>query len=162
MTPLTRCKRIKPRPSRHLRVALLLRTFSLLVVLAGLAAVQIHLRFRTGDLRIETRKLQESRDKLSNMRVGLVSEVERLKCYNLKFREASQELGLRECHPDSSSRVVVSASVIEKWSGWSAEPADEPQEEQDSSIRKAAELGERVLSWSTPSMAREPRVRKKN
>ncbi len=161
MTPLTRCKRIKPRPSRHLRVALLLRTFSLLVVIAGLAAAQIHLRFRTGDLRIETRKLQESRNKLSGIRVGLVSEVERLKSYNPKFREASQEMGLRECHPDSSSRVVVSAHVVEKWSGWSAEPADEPQEE-DSSIRRMAELGERVLSLSTPSMARESRIRKKN
>jgi hypothetical protein len=143
-------------------VALLVRTFSLLVVLGGLAAVQIHLRFRTGDMRIETRKLQESRNKLSNVRVGLVSDVERLKSYNPKFREyAAQELGLRECHPDSSSRVVVSANVVEKWSGWSAEPAAQLQEE-DSPIRRVAELGDQVWSWSTPSMAREPHGRKKN
>jgi hypothetical protein len=88
--------------------------------------------------------------------------VERLKSYNLEFLEhASQEFGLRECHPDSSSRVVVSAHVLEKWAGWSAEPVVEPPEEV-SSIRLAAELGERVLSWSTPSMAREPRGRKKD
>jgi len=135
---------------------LLARVVLLLAVLGGLGLAQIHLKFRTRDLQIETRKLQQARADLENRKIALVSRVERLKRCDEAFRDyARSELGLRECPPDRISKAFVSAEALARWRHLAravqrpSAPVDQPP------VRVLAELGQRMMSLSTPLMARD-------
>jgi len=155
MTALTRCRQSR-NSERLLRPMLTIRVLLLLAVVGALAAAQVHLRFRTRDLQIETRKLQVDRAKLLNQRAALVSSVESLKRYDEDFRlYAVGQLGLQESATSRSDRTTVDPEVAERWERL-AQIAERPEPTPESKLRMMAELGERMLSWSTPLMARDP------
>lgn len=94
----------------------LLRVLSLFFLVALLATGQIYLRFLSQDLQIETRKLQKRQMELVNLRKSLVSEVERLKCYDAIRAYASNKLGMEECSASQNRQTRLSAESVVKWS----------------------------------------------
>jgi hypothetical protein len=155
MTALARCRHNR-NGEMLLRPMLTIRVLLLLAVVGALAAAQVHLRFRTRDLQIETRKLQKHRADLLNQRAALVSSVEALKRYDEDFRlYAVGRLGLQESSPSRTHRADIDPEVLERWERL-AQIAERPEPTPESKLRMMAELGERMLSWSTPLMARDP------
>jgi cell division protein FtsL len=154
MTPLSRCDLLS-RSRVFLRAKALFCLVSLLLVTVGLALVQVHLRFLTRDLQIETGKQQRVREELHNQKKLLVAEVERLKHYETIRDYAETKLGLRECLPNQTRRVVVSADTVAKWSDAAAAlavPADGTERAKGSWLQA---LGEKAVEFSSVSMARE-------
>ena len=157
MTPLTKCD-LTLHSSKLLHPVMLVKVLLLLTVMAALALAQTHLRFRTRDLQIETRKLQKQSAELKNRERTLVAETERLKIYDFEFRKyARTDLGLQECPPERSSRVVVSAEIFSKWEelGQRLDRRSRRSLPAPSKVRAVAQLGQRVISWSTTAMAQE-------
>jgi hypothetical protein len=84
----------------------------------------------------------------------LVSDVERLKQFGRFKQHAEEVLGLRECPPDRSDRVQVSARAVERWRGIDAEvlsPRQVPEVEES----LLALLSDGMMTWTRSSMARE-------
>ncbi|MFP4379121.1 MAG: cell division protein FtsL [Candidatus Sumerlaeia bacterium] len=151
---LTNCISFSPsialiRPRRFMALV------SLLLLLSLMGLGQVYLRFLTRDMQIETHKLQQTREKLQNRQKILVSELEQLKCYDAIKELAATELGLQECLPEQSRRAMISGDALARWSNAYALIAElrNPQTEAPQRASLIAELGDKVLSFSSVSMA---------
>ena len=154
MRKLSRCI-LRQNPERVLDPCLLIKFLALFAVVAGLGVAQIHLRFRARDMKIESRKLQSRSKDLCERRGELVAEVERLKRFDPESRSSAlEELGLRECPPERSTRAAVSAESVARWERLRLASLP-PEKRTLSRTRALAELAERLFAWSTPSLARQ-------
>ncbi|MFW6303997.1 MAG: FtsB family cell division protein [Candidatus Sumerlaeota bacterium] len=156
MARLTKCK-LKGRRLRLLRPWLVLRLLVLFGLVSALAFMQIHLRFRTRDMNIEARKLQQKRVELANRQASLRAEVERMKRFDRDFQAyAREELGLVECPPERCKQVRIAQSTLERWEAIGKDDSTRvvpAVESGPSNVVKLARLGQQVLNWSTLSMA---------
>lgn len=125
MASLSRCELSKY--SRSLirpRAVFYLGTF--LTLLVSLSLAQVHLRFLTKDLVIETKKLQKQRADLLNRQKALSAEIEKLRNYDTIREYALNTLKLRECPPDHSSTEKLLASAVNRWRDDAASAAPVP------------------------------------
>ena len=153
MTPLSRCD-LRDCSRRVLSPLAVVSVLLLAALAGGLAMAQIHLRFRIRDLQIETRKLQQVRADLSSRKVALVADIERMRRYDGNFEEFATQLGLSECPPDRKVTAVVSPESIERWQAL-ARAADAPKRQELPRVVQVADFVQRMLSWSTPILARD-------
>ena len=153
MTPLTRCD-LSRLSSCILRPGMVLRVFVFLLVLSSLAVAQTYLRFRTQDLKIETRKLQAKGVDLAKRQLDLAEELEGLKGCGASEHAA---MGLRACPVSEITRIAVAEESAARWEALGRELRRRAAAEAPEERHVLAALGEQVLSWSTPLMAREPR-----
>jgi len=156
MTPLTQCD-LRANAKTLLRPGVLLRLAIAAGVAVTFATALTHLRLRTRDLQIECSKLQKERLALISHRNTVMSEVEKLKRYGRLREYAEVKLGLRECPPDRSARMVVSPRALERWRDLLEEDkAGQEDRLCPPSERLMAVVAEKVVSWSSVSLAREP------
>lgn len=156
MTALTQCY-AAGRPPLLLRPSLVFRVGFILFFVALLGMGLTYLRFVTRDLKIESSKLQKTQMILLSQKNTLASEVERYKRFE-NLREAeSVKLGFAKCPPERSFAIVVSDSAVQKWKDVATRYYEEGEGSRtEPTERLLATVGERVLTWSSVSMAREP------
>ena len=154
MTPLTRVK--FNGHSRLLLKPLILIRLGVLLSVAVIPAMGLtYLRFQTRDMQIETSKLQAKRQILASYKSNLVSQVEQLKRYDRMHDYAQARLGLRECPPEQTTRVALSPQVVERWNNVIDKSALREEQTLQSTEHLIAQVGEKVISWSSVSMARD-------
>ena len=158
MTPLTQCD-LRESSRSLLRPAILLRVAVAAGVAVMLALGLTHLRFGIRDLQIESNKLQRARLALISHKNTVLSEVERLKRYERLKDYAQTKLGLRECSPDRSVKVMVSPGAIGRWKDLIEETSARKNPSLPPAERLLMVLTERVISLSSVSLAHEPVAR---
>ena len=152
MTPLTRCE-TRRRSKMVLRPGVTLWMTLAVATLSLLSLVQVHLRFRTRDLMIETRYLQGVRANLINEKNRLISEVEELKRYERLRQYAENNLGLCKCPPSRVSTTEAAQSALVRWGDIQDAIADAPKT--DTSENLLASVGEKMIAWSNVALARD-------
>ncbi|MBN1866425.1 hypothetical protein JW916_03940 [Candidatus Sumerlaeota bacterium] len=122
--------------------------------LCVLSLAQVHLRFMTRDLKIETRSLQQVGAELTNEKNSLISQVEELKRYDRLRQYAESELGLCKCPPSRVRRVEAAPAAVARWGDIQDAIAEVPGGDSPTE-NLLATVGEKMITWSNVALARD-------